>query len=120
MDSQAEPSRRSPNAIVKAQHLESSDDRACGQGGREVNRIERSDRFAGKWLAGALNDVRTDPEDVPMSRRHSEMRASIRGFGLAQFAKRGGPEQHTIAFDQRQIGRDNPVRGRQQPAHVRP
>ena len=85
-----------------------------------MNRIDRSNRFAGKWLTGALDDVRTDPEDVPMRRRHSEMCASIRSLGLAQFAKRGGPEQHTIAFYQRQVGRDDPLRGRQQPAHVRP
>ena len=55
--SQAEPSRARRDPIVRLSTSRPATAENSGERGRQVNRIDRSNRFAGKWLTGALDDV---------------------------------------------------------------
>jgi hypothetical protein len=83
-----------------------------------MDRIEGSNWIARKRLAGALDDFRANTEGVPARCRHCEVCAPIRCFSLRQLTKRGGPQQHAIALDEGQVGRDNGLGGRHQPANA--
>jgi hypothetical protein len=52
--------------------------------------IERADRFTGECLAGAINYLRRDAQQMPMSGSGSEMRTPVSSFPLAQVAYRQG------------------------------
>lgn len=60
-DADAEPSRRPADAFVQAEQLESGNGGSRDQHGREMYRVESSNRIAWKRLSRALDDLRTDP-----------------------------------------------------------
>jgi hypothetical protein len=68
-----------------------------------MNRVQRSDRLAWKRLAGSIDDLRGNSQDVPVSSSRGQMSTPIRSLGLRQFLERCRAQQHPVAFNQRQI-----------------
>ena len=64
-----------------------------------MDRIQCSNRLARERLACALDNLWTETEDVPVGSRCRQMRPSIRGFGLRQFAERGRAQEDTLGLD---------------------
>jgi hypothetical protein len=64
-DAQPEFLRSFADTIIEAEEHQSRDCCPGSEHGRKMDRIERSDRFAGKRLAGALYDLRPDVQDLP-------------------------------------------------------
>ena len=49
--------------------------------------VERSNRFVRERLAGSLDNLRTDPQDVPVRGGGPEVRAAIGAIGFRQLAE---------------------------------
>ena len=84
-----------------------------------MNRVERSNRLARKRLAGSLDDLGPDSEDVPMGRRPHQVRAPVGRLGLRHFSQDGCAPQDPVALDQCQIRGDDRVRAREDLSNVR-
>ena len=63
---QAKRRRRSPDAFIQAQQPQSWERRSGDECGCQVNGIQRPNRLACKWLPRTLDDVRTDPQHMPV------------------------------------------------------
>jgi hypothetical protein len=96
------------DAIIEAQERQ-SDYRSPGyQGRREMDRIQRSNRFARKRLPGALHNLRRDAHYLPVRCRRHQVRASIRRLRLRQLTHCRRSKYDAITLDERQIrGNDN-------------
>ena len=71
--------------------------------------VQRPNRFTGKRVSRAIDDVRADAQDLPARRGVDEVRSPIGGVGLRQLAQRCGTVQDAVALDDvrsevRQIG----------------
>jgi len=100
---QAERSRSLPNTIVQTQQLESRDGRACHEHRGKVDRIKCSNRLAGKGLPGALHNLRTDTQYVPMSCGGHKVCAPIGALGRRELAQCRSTEEHPLGLNQREI-----------------
>ncbi|HXS28595.1 MAG TPA: hypothetical protein VN730_13095 [Steroidobacteraceae bacterium] len=56
-----------------------------------MNGVERSDGFARKWLASALDHLRADTKQNPMPRNGRQVCSTICGFCLGQLAEHPSP-----------------------------
>ena len=65
------------NAIIEAEKFYTRDGGTRCQRRRQVNRVERADRFRGKRLSRATNDVRAQSQQMPVRRRSIQMGAPI-------------------------------------------
>ena len=80
--------------------------------------VECPNRFARKRLTRALDDFRTDAEDMPMRRRRRQVCAPVSRLGLCQLTQRGGAKQNAIALDEREVRCDDRFGGSQQLTNV--
>jgi hypothetical protein len=100
LNSQAEASRRPADAVVQAEQLESGHGCSRDEHRREMHRIESSNRPAWKRLSRAFDNLRADPQDVPMRGSCRQMGPSVRRVRFRQLAQRGRAEQYAIALDE--------------------
>ena len=82
-----------------------------------MDRVQRTDRIPGERLAGAVDDLGSDVEHVPVRGDGGEMRPPVGGFSLRQLAQGGRPMEDAIALDERQVRRQHDCRVRQRLAH---
>lgn len=59
-----------------------------------------------KRLPGTLDDLRTDPQHMPVGRCGHQMRPPISRLRFRQLTKRNGTLEHPVALDQREVGCD--------------
>ena len=78
-----------------------------------MKRIERSNRLAWEWLTRALDDLWSDPQHMPVGRRRHQVGPPVGRFSFRQLAERDRTPEYTVAFDQRQIRRDDDLGRRQ-------
>ena len=76
-----------------------------------MNCVERANRLAGKGLAGTIDDLGSDVQDMPVRGCADEMRFSIRDFGFGEFTERSCAQEDAIALDEGQVRGDDDVRG---------
>jgi len=76
-----------------------------------MDRVQRSDRFTRKRLAGALHNFRSNAQDLPVRCCQREVRASIRRLRFRQFTNCRCSKYDAITLDERQIRGNNNVRG---------
>ena len=75
------------NAIIEAEKFYARDAGTRCQRRRQVNRVERADRFRGKRLSRAINDVRAQSQQMPVRRRSIQMGAPIGRGGFLDLPK---------------------------------
>ena len=78
-----------------------------------MNRVQRPHRLAGKGLSRTLDDLGTNPQHVPVRRRSHEMCSPVSRLAFLQLAERDRTKKHTVALDQREVGGDDDLSGRQ-------
>jgi len=83
-----------------------------------MNGVERAEGLGGKWLPGALDDLRADPQYLPVGRGSAQLRAALGGVSFAESAERYPADQNPVALDEGQIGSDQSLRGGKCTAHL--
>jgi hypothetical protein len=68
-----------------------------------MDRIERSNRFARKRLARAIDNLWRDPQDVPVGSRRREVRSPIGSFRFRHLVKCSGAQEYAVALDEREV-----------------
>jgi hypothetical protein len=68
-----------------------------------MNRVQGSNRLARKRLTGAIDDLRGDPQHLPVRSSGSQVRAPVGSLGFRQFFERYRARQYSVAFNQREI-----------------
>jgi hypothetical protein len=68
-----------------------------------MNRVQGSNRFAGKRLTGSVYDLWGDPQHLPVSSCGGQMGAPVSSLGFRQFFERYRAQQYSVAFNQRKI-----------------
>jgi hypothetical protein len=91
------------DTIIEAEKRQSHNRCPGHQRRREMDRIQRSNRFARKGLPGALHNLRRDPQDLPVGCRRRQVRASIRRLRLRQFTECRRSKHYAITLDEGQI-----------------
>jgi hypothetical protein len=64
-----------------------------------MNRVKRADRFPGKRLPRALNNLRADAQNVPAGSHCDQMCVTVCSLGLSQITNVDGALQYAVAFD---------------------
>ena len=64
-----------------------------------MNRIQGSNRLARKRLTGSIDDLRGDPQHLPVRSSGSQVRASVGSLGFRQFFQRYRSQHYSIAFN---------------------
>ena len=74
---------------------------------REVQRVEGPHGLLGKGRARAIDRVRPEPQQYPVCRDRAQFGTALGGLDFRDFSERGRPNEHAIALDERQVGRDD-------------
>jgi len=53
-----------------------------------MNRVQGSKRLARKRLTGSFDNLRGDPQDLPVGSRGGQVRAPVGSLGFCQFVER--------------------------------
>ena len=103
LQSETEAPAHRTNAIVEAEQLDSGGSGTRRERRREMKRAKRPNRFIRKGLANAVDNLRTYPEQVPVSRCGVQVGTTVGCVGLGDLAERNRANEDAIAFDDRQI-----------------
>ena len=110
---QSEFLRRPADTIIQGEKPQSCDSRSGRQDRSQMNRIERTDWLAWKWLPGAIHDLRSNTQRVPVRSHCREVRSPVRCLDFRQFPYGGCSNEDPVAFNQSQIGSDDDLGSRQ-------
>ncbi len=99
----AESFCRLPHSIIQAEKPKSPDGRTTHQKRGEVNRVQGPNRFARKRLTGSIDDLRGNPQNLPVSSRGGQVSTPVSSLGFRQFFERHRAQQYSVAFNQREI-----------------
>jgi len=83
-----------------------------------MNCIERADRFAWKWLPGAVHDLRSYTKRVPAPSRCCQVSSPVCCFYFRQFPQGRCANEDPVAFNQSQIRSENDLGSRQRFPHA--
>jgi len=97
----------SANAIIKTQEFDAPNGGTGRQCGRQVNGVERADRFRGKRAPRPINDFRAQSQHLPMRRPCVQIGASIGCGPLVDLTKSHRAAQHAITLKKCEIRRND-------------
>ena len=98
-NAEAQGWRRPAETFVQTEQLEARERAASDERGRQVQCVKRSDRLARERLPRPSDDLRTDPQDVPVGGGRHQVSPSIGGVRFSHLTENGRTEEHTVAFD---------------------
>ncbi len=107
------------HAIVQTKKCDSRDGRTGDQERCEMDRIQCANRLLRERLTRAIDDFRTDSQDLPVRGCSRQVRPPVRGLGCRQFFQRQRTQQHSVAFNECQVRGERDFSGAQESPNLR-
>lgn len=107
MNVEARRARGLSYAVVQTQEGEIGHGRLCGQGRRQVQRVQRPQGLARKGSPRPVEDFVLQSEENPVPNFVAEICPSPGGIGFLDLTHRRGPDKSPLALNDGEPGRDD-------------